>query len=589
MSWRRALTIASWEVRRGAAAIDRRTLAVAVLVVLIAGALTPVAISAGGSPDRGIYRVALDEDSRYGGPVAVADSLRPVEPYAELGVSADVRIVDGTVRYADSPKGRAALAALRDAVAAYNDRLLARGEDSAAAFPVRVTLRYASQEIALAPGGDTGAEPGEPTQAPDTTNDGDSGGGDSPDGETPGGDGTDDGSDSGTGSALLGGIQRDTPGGLTAPFPVRSLILAFLFVLPLNVVIQAFGSSVMAERLKRRGEALLVAPVSRYVVVAGKTLPYFLAAIGVSVLIALLVGGGLLSIVAVAPLAGLFLAATFVAAMFARSYKELTFLTVTISVGVTSFAFVPAIFSQITPVAAISPLSLVVYDLTGEPVSWATVVLGILPVSLVAGVLFALGVGVFREEDMFTQRRVPAKVLDAFAAQLPSRRRVALWSALLVPFAFVAELFGVAALFAVRAPVTIPLLLVVVAVVEEFTKSVHVLAGFRRARFPSTDRSAVVVGVLSGVGFAIAEKLVLLVQAVGLSEYLLARAAFAPAGVSDPLLVAALLLAPFGLHILTATVSALGARRSDAHYVGAYGLAVILHLVYNLVVVSAVA
>lgn len=591
MRWRGAWTIATWEVRRGAGRLDRRTLLIGLIIVGLVAGIVPVALSGASAPDRGIYRVAVDEDSPYAGPVEFGTSLRAVSPEAELGPEADLAIRDGRVFHVDTDKGRAAHAALRDAIGAYNDRLLLTEQDRAAAFPVQVTLRYASQSIGLTAGD---SQSGGTDTAPATT-----AGTGEPDGQTSDGDGSgtvttvadgqrDEAGDD-TGSALLGGIQRDTPGGLTAPFPVRSLILAFLFVLPMNVVIQAYGSSVMAERLNRRGEALLVAPIGRYPVVLGKTLPYFIGAMLVTIAIAVVVGGGIVSILAVAPLAALFLAATFLAAMFARSYKELTFLTVAISVGVTTFAFVPAIFSQVIPVAAISPLSVVVYDLTGGPIAPITVIFATLPATLVAGVLFALGVGVFREEDMFTQRAVPAKILDAFAAQLSSRRRVALWSALLVPFAFLVELFGVALLFAVQAPVTVPILLAMVALIEEATKSVHVFAGFRRNCFPDSDRSAVLVGVLSGLGFALAEKLVLVVQAIGLSEYVLARAAFAPAGLSDPLLVAGLLVAPFLLHIVTATVSALGARRSTWEYLLAFGVASVLHLGYNLAVVTLVA
>lgn len=591
MRWRPALTIATWEVRRGASSLDKRTLALGLVILAVVGLVTPLALSAGSTPDRGLYRVAVSEDSPYMGPVEYGTSLRAVPPDTSLGSDAELVITPDGVVTADSEKGRAALAALRRAVAGYNDALLSEEADRAAAFPVRVTLRYAPQTVGFGPGDPTAAF--RTTTVPDEPNDGGdgatatSGQGDGTTTTAPTG-GSGQGEDA-SGSALLGGLQRDTPGGLTAPFPVRSLVLAFLFVIPLNVVIQAFGSSVMAERLNRRGEALLVAPIDKYTVVAGKTLPYFLAAILITIIVAFAVGGGPISVLAIAPLAALFLAATFLAAMFARSYKELTFLTVSISVALTAFAFVPAIFSQVTPVAAISPLSVVVYDLTGGPLTLMTFVFSTVPVTLVSFVLFALGVGVFREEDMFTQRPVPAKILDAFAAQLPTHRRVALWSALLVPFAFVAELFAVAALFAVQAPVTIPLLLAVVAIVEEFAKSIHVYAGFQRDRFPDTDRAALSVGILSGFGFALAEKLVLVVQAVGLSEFLLARSAFAPAGLTNPETVAVLLLAPFVVHTVTAAVSALGARRSPTAYIGAFSLAVVLHLAYNLAVVTVVA
>jgi len=139
---------------------------------------------------------------------------------------------------------------------------------------------------------------------------------------------------------------------------------------------------------------------------------------------------------------------------------------------------------------------------------------------------------------------------------------------------------------AVQAPITIVLLLTVVAVVEETAKSVHVRAGFRRHRLAQTDGAAVVAGIQSGVGFALAEKLVLVVQLVGLSDLALVRAAFAPVGVTDPLVVAGLLAAPFVVHGITATISAVGARRDRRTYLLALGAAMLLHFAYDLAVVT---
>jgi len=95
-------------------------------------------------------------------------------------------------------------------------------------------------------------------------------------------------------------------------------VLAFLFVVPLNFVIQAYGSTMLSERLKRRGELLLVPPASRAEIIAGKTLPYFLGAVGVITAITLALrfsgiapSGSHVAVLAVLPLAALFLAATF--------------------------------------------------------------------------------------------------------------------------------------------------------------------------------------------------------------------------------------------------------------------------------------
>ncbi|PSP59683.1 PrsW family intramembrane metalloprotease, partial [Halobacteriales archaeon QH_7_66_37] len=348
--------------------------------------------------------------------------------------------------------------------------------------------------------------------------------------------------------------------------------LAFVFVIPMNFLIQAYGSTILSERINRRGELLLVSPVSRYDIIAGKTLPYFAGAMAVEAAIAvsvfsLLQGklGGVVSVIAVAPLVLLFLGATFLGAMFARSFKELTFVTVTITVSLTSYAFVPAIFTDVDEIALISPLTLVVRELQGEAISLGSIVFSTTPPLLVALVCFGLGAGLYREEDMFAQRSVPGRVIDALAGPITRRWHVGVMTAVLVPFVFVAQLLAIAALFALG-EIAIVLLFVVVAITEEL--------------------GALVLGFASGLGFFLAEKIALLAQLVGL-EQLAAGEAGLSGGVapeSGPVLLL-FLLAPLALHAVTASISAVGASRGKGQYLIAVAIAMGVHLAYNLGVV----
>ncbi|AXR81397.1 ABC-type Na+ efflux pump, permease component [Natrarchaeobaculum sulfurireducens] len=386
-----------------------------------------------------------------------------------------------------------------------------------------------------------------------------------------------------------------TPGTLSPPFPFQSLVLAFLFVVPMNFVIQAYGSTIMDERIKRRGELLLVSPAGRLEIVAGKTLPYLLGLVGISVAIALAIGGGLLSIAGAIPIALAFLAATFTGAMFARSFKELTFVTVTISVVLTTYAFVPAIFTDVTPIALISPLTLIVMDLQGESVRLAEYLFSTGPLYFGAAVCALLGIGVYREEDMFAQKAIPSKAVDAIVSQIDAiSSRVHPYaspfvlSALFIPFVFAAQLLVVALLFAVPEAIALPVVFVLAAAIEEFAKSIHVYAGFARSRFDASLRVAAVLGVLSGVGFFLGEKVTHAVQFVGLPELTVGVAAFGPALSSEPLVLVALFLAPLVLHVVTAVVAAFGAAHSQSTYAVAFVLATLMHAAYNLGVVALV-
>jgi RsiW-degrading membrane proteinase PrsW (M82 family) len=164
-------------------------------------------------------------------------------------------------------------------------------------------------------------------------------------------------------------------------------------------------------------------------------------------------------------------------------------------------------------------------------------------------------------------------------------------SALSIPFVFVAELLAIAVLFVLPLGLSLPVLFVSIAVVEEVAKSVHVYAGFAKARFARTTATALVLGALSGVGFFLGEKLFAVVQVVGLPELTVGRAAFQSAGVTPGVALPtalALLLAPLVLHVVTAATTALGASRGREAYAVAFVAATLVHAGYNLVVVTVV-
>ncbi|WP_435194479.1 ABC transporter permease [Natronomonas sp. EA1] len=599
MKLRKTLRVARWEVTKGAGGIDRRNLLVGALGIAFVLAMVPALAGGGFALDEGIYRIGVAESHPLHGPASADPSFIVREPSAEAYEEGNLEILirGSRATYRDTEKGRAAVATLRESVARYNDARMRGEANETAAFPVDVTIEYVERGTSelVAPGSGGGGDAGGGGGGGDGT--GGTGGGTA--GGSDGGDTDSRGDDGPFGAPNIGpdlfgtGTARGSPSAIAPPFPFQSLVLAFAFVLPLNFVIQAYGSSMLRERVKRRGELLLVAPVSRGDIIVGKTLPYFLGGIGVIAAIALVAGGGPLSVVAMVPLALLFLAATFLGAMFARSFKELTFVTVTVSVFLTSFAFVPAIFTDIGPIALISPLTLVVRDLAGESVDFGSVAFATLPTTLTAMVLYGLGTGLYREEDLFTQRPVHLKALDALAGRISGLRSLPLLVAVLIPFVFVAELLAVAALFAVPAGLAVPLLFLAIAVIEELAKSLPVYAGFTHARYPRTLQAGALAGALAGLGFFLGEKLTLIVQLVGLPELRtrtsgqIGETAFQTGfGVDGPAAIVILLLAPLALHVVTAGISAAGASRGRDEYAAALTVAILLHLAYNLTVVT---
>jgi ABC-type Na+ efflux pump permease subunit len=625
---RHVLRIARWETSAGAGGLDRRTILTALVLVVGIAAVGGAVTVAGTPQDASVYRVGVSPDSPYHDPVASDPSLRAVDPDRDAydDQETEVLISQGNLRAYNTTKGRSAAAAVKSAVRRYNERLMQAEADNGnetAAFPVSVELRYVGRGgIGVGDGGtddsgggDTGDGGSDGTGDDGSDGTGDDGsestddGGTDPaptptPGPTPSPAGTTDTAGGGdVGGGGLGGLpsiggealfgsSEGRPSDIQPPFPFVSLVLAFAFVVPMNFVIQAYASSILGERTNRRGELTLIAPVSPATIVAGKTLPYFAAMIVIAAITTLALGGGLVSIGAVVPIALLFLSAAFLGGMLARSHKELTFVLVTVSVGITSYVFLPAVFTNVTPIAAISPLTMVVRELEGVAVTAPVFLFSTVPMLVASAVLFGLGGGLYREEDLFAQKPIPGKVVDALAGPIRGAKSVAGLTILLLPFVVLAELLAVAILFVLPRSVSLPVLLTLIATIEEVGKSIHVLAGFERARFDRRLRTAAIVGTASGAGFFLAEKVIALVQVVGLErldvgQVLQTTAGTGVGGSVSPVVLVGLFLAPLALHVVTAVVSAAGASKGWRTYVLGLAGAVIVHTLYNLTVVSA--
>lgn len=594
MNIRAILRIARWEVTAGSYFVNRKTLLVSLVVLVSILVLIPVVFVVGSPHDAGIYRVGIADSDPYADAVAEDRRLVIHEPSRAAFNDGRLEILvgDNQILVRDSAKGRAASSAFVSAVESYNTQLMRQEPNQSLAFPVQVELEYVERSLIV-----TNAESTDDT----TGNDGSTGGETGVDGDesdsdsdqevTPTAAPNDPGFPDRIGlpsiqsRGALFGQSSGTPTDVNPPFPFVSLVLAFLFVIPMNFVIQAYASSILHERSNRRGELLLVTPLSQLTIVAGKTLPYFVVMLSISLITTLLLGGGVVSVSATIPIALLFLGSGFLSGLIARSHKELSFLLVTVSVGLTTFVFVPAIFINIHPIASISPLTPIVHELEGSGISLGSFLFSTVPLTIVAGILFMFGIGMYREEDLFAHRPVGSKVLDALANFIRGPRSAAVLTVAMIPFVFVMELLSVSMLFIFPLQIGLPLLFVAIAVIEEIAKSIHVYAGFKRARYTPVTRTAVVVGVWSGIGFFVAEKGFLAAQLVGLEEIDLARYAFETSigmGDSSLVLLPLLFLLPLGLHCVTAAISSLGAMRGRMEYLGAVSLAVVIHTLYNL-------
>jgi ABC-type Na+ efflux pump permease subunit len=297
-----------------------------------------------------------------------------------------------------------------------------------------------------------------------------------------------------------------------------------------------------------------------------------------------LIGGGWLSLVAVLPLALAFLALEFIAAMYARSFRELTFLTVFTSVLLTIFAFLPAVFTDVHPISLVSPITLVVFDLRGDAIGLGEILYATLPLTFFSMVLFVLGAALYREEDLFHQKPVMAKAIDSVARQLHGLRSAIKMPFLLLPLVFIAELMLITFLFAWPVPVGLVGILMAVALVEESFKAAPSYAGVKRGMIPV--KRAALFGALVGLGFFLAEKSFLIASLAGLMDVPAGAAVFGAAGAgavgASGIAIAALLFAPMFLHVGTAALTGWGAKHGGRVFAMCFVLAIAIHTVYNL-------
>ena len=568
---------------KNAGELDRRSLALIITVLALVVVAIPFVALGGIGLDDGLYHVSVNESSPYHEVLDNDSTFVVTDKTGDVSASdSSVELVlreteNGTVvRRADTQKGEAALEEFETTVRQYNNRQLRKEPNQTAAFPIEVVLDF-QQRATIA----EAVERGELRDPNESRND-------SAENAT---NATDDDSTLGEfGAPLANDALSGSPSEIDPPFPFQSLVLALLFIIPLNFFIQAYGGTMLSERINRRGELLLVSPVSRFDIIGGKTLPYFIGAMAIESVLA--VGlfavvrgeiGGLLSIAAVTPLVVLFLGLTFLGSMFARSFKELTFVTLAITVMLIAYAFVPAIFTDLNEIALISPLTLVVRDLQAEAITIQEFAFSTTPPMLVGGLCFLLGGSLYREEDMFAQRSVSGRVLDSLAGPLTKRWHVGVMTIGLIPFVFVAQLLAIALLFVVG-DTSLVVLLVVVVITEEIAKSLHIYAAYKRGRFERTPWVAITLGAASGVGFFIGEKLALVAQLLGLPELPIGQVGVLGGVLVGPV-VLLFLLAPLALHVVTAAISAVGASQSKRRYIVAVVLAMIIHLVYNVTVV----
>jgi ABC-type Na+ efflux pump permease subunit len=377
-----------------------------------------------------------------------------------------------------------------------------------------------------------------------------------------------------------------TPSNFNPPVPFTAILYAFLFIFPIYFVSQFYSTSLMDERTNRKGELVLIAPLKSRDVVIGKTVPYLVITMAIQAAITLYilkmpstladVERVILILAAILPVILLFFALSFYSAILSRSFKELTFASVFLSVVISGYLFFPAMFANIHAISSISPITLIVRLIEGESVPMNTYLFSTLPFYLVAGAVYAFGTSIFREEDLFTQKSIGSKIIDCFEMFLSYRYgSVFFLSIIFIPVVYMTQLMLIVMLFNLPVPYSIIAMIILSALAEEIVKSIGIYTLFKRKISEITFKNAIRLSILSGAGFFVGEKAVAV----------LTLAPIASSAFGTVMTMGALLLVPLLLHVTTIIISSLVMywKGPDA-YKYAVVAATIFHTIYNMTI-----
>ncbi len=587
-------TIAKWELLRSRLDLSTRSLLTAGgFIIAIAVIATFASQSSMGS---GLYTITLDDanlaqilecDDRFN--ILLLDSDCAREAY--LNRDADILIIGGDVSAHDTEKSIAALDALKSTMKLHREITLSSYPDLNNSFPVWITIHHLEREqsfqmlAAMRSGSESDSDDGVAGSAGADAAHEAAG---AEDGLQAYGSGEEAiirqlARSSGAGPAETDAdsqaVPADmheyrqmvrhnflekqtvaTPSNIEPPIPFASVIFAFIFMFPMYFVAQFYSASVMNERTNRSGEFLLVSPLTKREIVAGKTLPYLIITIGIMFLLAMylkytlgstspseIVKNSLIIISIMLPVVSLFLSFSLFSSILARSFKELTFVSVFFSTIVSGYLFFPAMFAHIHAIALISPMTLVVKILTGTEIGLSEYLFSTVPFYCVSIATFGFGTLIFREEDLFTQKTVKKKIIDCIELFLRKRSYLFLLTLIFIPFAYMFELMSIVLLFNIPLPYSIIAMVVISALIEEVLKSAGIytlsLKGY-------TGKQAIILAILAGSGFFVGEKLMMLVTVSSIADSVF----------GSVLSMGSLLVYPLLLHTGCAAIVSIGLR-----------------------------
>ena len=359
------------------------------------------------------------------------------------------------------------------------------------------------------------------------------------------------------------------------PAPFTQVLVALIYILPITFISIFFTSSFMDEKSNRRLTILLSAPVTPLQIILGKMLPYAVFALSTTILIAYLTKGDIpLALMIFAPTTLFIFAIYLMVPLFYRTFKDTTFISMLVTTMTTAYLVFPAMFTNSSDLAYISPLTLAVKMYRAEPFGWREYLLPSLPMTAIFGFAMFAGTRLLNEEFLMGYKPITRKIGDAIYLMMAHSKpwfAVSLWSLLVIPAVYMAQVVMLA--FATNLPVGLILgaTLLTAALIEEIVKTVGIVVLAERGVVTSV-REIIGLSFLSALGFLIGEKLLLLISVSVVSQANVSGALFG-AGV--------FLLIPLAAHFIFTSLVTLMRIKLRFPYWLALALGTIAHFFYN--------
>lgn len=528
--------IARWEVKRTLTQMSKDTLPLAIVLFVLLVLVTGFAAQSGMHLQDGMYVVGVDNPSIA--QLLSSDSRFTVYQLDSVALFSnrqffDVIIVHEQVYGSTTERGKSALKTIERDYTKYTNHVYNQQDDLYAAYPLWIDIQNVKSELnflATQSGKYISATPSNIAPVPESEVHG-----------IP------------TPSPTLGFSQEELrteltksetgnsqisrytemlssdssrgrfkiPSQLSPPLPFDSIILIFVFIFPLYFTSQFFMMSIMNERIEHKGEVLLSTPVRTGSIIIGKSLPYLIGMLAISVGLTVYLKASPLIILPLIPVIFFFLANALIIGMVSRSFKELSFISIFFSTVATSYLFFPSIFANVHVISLISPLTLIILTLQGTTYTITDYLFSTSLFWLTSTVLFYVAVKNFKEERLFSEKRLLPRIRE-FIAESVSKIHpfvsLFLLNGFAIPFVFMVQLMCLVLFFNLPMPYSLVLLIIFAAGIEELTKSVGIYTFYSQDVNFLSWKNLIIGCFVTAVGFLVGEKLLLLITIAQITE-----------------------------------------------------------------------